>query len=317
MSLLHTLCTCSVLLTSPWRATATLSTVDDLSAHYQDIFKTGNRNAASHLWTKFILDRAGKLDAETLTRLFRGFCPVSGSPLPDDPHTRYTMTLPLVGGGRITGISHHCCWPCVCDMQNSVRVDTKTITTTDGPKQYHVLVIGNPCLHPDRLNQQFVDPFSQMTTSLQAEAPEVQCASDGGLVGAVLSDHGHPILGMFFTEDVTDGHPPEDASKYDGKCAARQASGYNSGMGLIFHKVAVINPISVDPTAPIEAYSVAVPQLLASRGTWMMGAVAIMLAACVGALALVRLKGVRPTSPSDDADVYLDPEFNAASAPKE
>ena len=34
------------------------TTVNDLHAEYGNIFKKGNRNAASHLWASFLLDRA-------------------------------------------------------------------------------------------------------------------------------------------------------------------------------------------------------------------------------------------------------------------
>lgn len=37
-----------------------------------------------------------------------GFCPVSGSPLPDDPHTRFYSQLQSVTGQVTSGITHHC-----------------------------------------------------------------------------------------------------------------------------------------------------------------------------------------------------------------
>merc|ERR1719261_1156768 len=82
-------------------AAAELQTGRDLASHYSEIFPTGNRNAASHKWTSFVLERAGGLDAGVLQGLFRGFCPVSGSPLPDAPDTRYHVTLPRVSGGQV------------------------------------------------------------------------------------------------------------------------------------------------------------------------------------------------------------------------
>ena len=39
-----------------------------------------------------------------------GFCPVSGSPLPDDPHTRFYSQLQSVTGQVTSGITHHCHW---------------------------------------------------------------------------------------------------------------------------------------------------------------------------------------------------------------
>eukprot|EP00438_Fugacium_kawagutii_P014648 Skav218865 [mRNA] locus=scaffold2417:218140:227055:+ [translate_table: standard] len=124
-------------------------------ARYEYIFKTGNRNAASHLWSSYILDRARELEPEKLELLFRGFCPVSGSPLPDDPHTRFYSTLPSVSGGSMSGITHHCCWPCICDTQSAVKTDTKRIQTAEGPRLYTFLVIGDPCAKPGKLDEAF------------------------------------------------------------------------------------------------------------------------------------------------------------------
>lgn len=220
------------------RAQAALQTVDDLASHYSEIFKTGNRNAASHLWSSFILERAASLPASTVERLFRGFCPISGSPLPDAPHTRYGASVPNAATGEmISGITHHCCWPCICDTQTATHADTKTVQTADGAKAYTFLVIGNPCVHPEKLDVSFND-FGRPAT-LREVAPEVMCQG-GALVGATLSDHGHPIIGMFFVGD--EGTASYTAnSVMAGKCEARQSAGYNSGMGAIFQKVAAIN----------------------------------------------------------------------------
>lgn len=38
---------------------------------------------------------------------------------------------------------HYCCWPCVCDVQDFVKVDTVTVTTRDqGRVKMHFAVIG-------------------------------------------------------------------------------------------------------------------------------------------------------------------------------
>merc|ERR1719162_1913624 len=178
---------------------------DDLKKQYYNIFKTGNRNAASHLWTSFILDRSSTMSEDQLKNLFKGFCPVSGSPLPDNPRTLYKVKLPTVTGDVLTGVTHHCCWPCICDTSDFIRIDTKTIKTSDGSRKQNVLVIGDPCSHPDKLKQSYVDPFSKQSTLLSDSAPELSCVDEGGqskLKGATYSDHGYPILGIFFSDDA-------------------------------------------------------------------------------------------------------------------
>jgi len=85
----------------------------------------------------------------------------------------------------------------VCDTQDFIRVDTKTITTAEGPKKYHFTVLGNPCDRAYKLNEPFIQPFGVRKTTLAQEAAEVRCV-DGKLQGATLSDNGYPIINMFF-----------------------------------------------------------------------------------------------------------------------
>lgn len=227
---------------------------EDLKIHYYDIFKTGNRNAASHLWSSYILNSTHLMPEDTIEKVFRGFCPVSGSPLPDDPHTAYRIKLPKVTGGTVTGVSHHCCWPCICDLFELVRVDQKTIKTANGDRSYDFFVIGDPCKNEAKLDKMFTDPFTQQPVSLRDEAPELKC-QNGRLAGAHFSDNGYVIIGMFFTSstDISQAeqnHPPQAVNPADptfgfsSMCQVRKKNGYNSGMGLIFHLVANINPIS-------------------------------------------------------------------------
>lgn len=222
-----------------------VETIDDLVNQYDHIFSpSGNRNAASHLWASYILAEAPSLSKATLETLFRGFCPVSGSPLLDDPATRYSSSLHHLDGTAIPGVTHHCCWPCICDLQESVRVDTADVRTAEGVEKYHFLVIGDPCKNEQRLDDEFGD--MGQTSSLRAAAPEVRC-EDGKLKGAVFSDNGHPIIGMYFTDaaevDEVSADPESQAVHYDDMCLERQKEGYNSGMGLIFHLVAAITPL--------------------------------------------------------------------------
>jgi len=236
---------------------AVLSGPDDLGKQYYNIFKSGNRNAASHLWASYVLNQASSMPAANVKNVFKGFCPVSGSPLPDQPRTRYKVSLRNVGGDLVTGVSHHCCWPCICDEVDFLRVDTKTVVTSDGPQVYNMLVLGDPCKYPDKLKVSFTDPFTQATTSLHEDAPELACTANNTLVGATYSDHGYPIVGLFFTDaaDMNDVpappvpmQPNDPTFGYGDMCHQRKQNGYNSGMGLIFHLVAKINPIPTTPT---------------------------------------------------------------------
>merc|ERR1712086_160572 len=116
--------------------------------------------------------------------------------------TRYRLTLDQVGGGRKrSGFMYYCCWPCVCDTQDFIKVDTKTVETLDGPRQFHFAVLGNPCDNPQELKKPFVQPFDRRETTLEREAMEVRCGPNGELEGATLSDHGYTIINMFFDHE--------------------------------------------------------------------------------------------------------------------
>uniref|UniRef100_A0A0G4GAV7 Uncharacterized protein n=1 Tax=Chromera velia CCMP2878 TaxID=1169474 RepID=A0A0G4GAV7_9ALVE len=245
-----------------WKGT----TIDDLRAEYGNIFKKMNRNAASHLWSSFILDRAFQMPAERVEHLFTGFCAVSGSPVRPRDHNRYGLNLETVTGRRRFGFMHYCCWPCVCDTQDFIKVDSKTITTADGEKQYWFAVIGNPCDVPGSLDT----PFNQrgVPYTLRKVAPELECTPEGKLKGATLSDGGYVIISMFFDSRPTDDEqtpPPalqeggprpgrlsthgpfvfQHEGEYEPMCTERAQYGYQSGMGEIFRQAASVAPVGI------------------------------------------------------------------------
>jgi hypothetical protein len=208
---------------TPWSG----QTVQDLWNEYRNIFKFGNRNAASHLWSTFILERSAQMSPEKLELMFSGFCAgtlscftscflfcaarsfrarqcqkfahhaplftcihihmhtyinvctyiVSGSPVRPNDYNRYLLRLDMVNGKKRTGAMHYCCWPCVCDTQDFIRVDTKTVPTSEGPKQYHFAVLGNPCDHAYKLNEPFVQvSFADMYCACACVCVRCACA---------------------------------------------------------------------------------------------------------------------------------------------
>ena len=175
-------------------ASAEPANVRDLHREYRNIFKHGNRNAASHRWAAFLLQRAHQMTEQRLDLFFSGFCAVSGSPVRPSDYNRYRLTLPQVGGAGsnafATGYMHYCCWPCVCDTQDWIRVDTRSVATLDGNKSYHFAVIGNPCKYESQLHEPFVQPFGRGETTLARTAVSSVCRPihvanrvSGGCVG--------------------------------------------------------------------------------------------------------------------------------------
>ena len=200
--------------------------------------------------------------AAQIESLFSGFCAVSGSPVYPSDYKRYRLRLKhAVTGVDEVGFMYYCCWPCVCDTWDFIKVDTLTVHTADGPKKYRFAVIGDPCRNEEQLDVPFVQPFDGRTTTLRRDAPEVRCA-DGRLIGATRTDHGFVAISMFFdapSEEEADrgvwqpgritrsgGHVFQDDVEYSDMCTERASNGYNSGMGEIFRRVAAITPISTE-----------------------------------------------------------------------
>lgn len=250
-------------LVEPWDG----RTVQDLHREYGNIFRYGNRNAASHMWSSFLINRARFMPENRFQHLSGGYCAVSGSPVSPSDSTRYRLSLERADGtGKQTGFMYYCCWPCVCDTQDFIKVDTKTVTTAEGPREYSFAVIGNPCERPQELSRPFVQPFDHRSTTIEQEAREVRCSKNGELEGATMSDHNYVIISMFF-----DASKPtlrfQDESDFEFMCDDRKNHGYNSGMGEIFRRVAAISPIALRPAfAPIAGLTV--KQLHVEAARW-------------------------------------------------
>ena len=280
-------------LVTPWRAT----TVRELHAEYANIFRHGNRNAASHLWSSFLLDRARFLTTKEFLHLASGYCAISGSPVHPSASTRYRMSLERVdGSGKVAGSMYYCCWPCVCDTNDFIRVDTKTVATSDqGARAFNVSVIGDPCLKPGMLNMPFLQPFDKRTTTIAAEAREVRCGKQG-LEGASYSDHGYVVIGLYFAPGRAQPGSSQDGASFRGMCDDRAAAGYNSGMGEIFRQVAAISPVEI--AAQLVAPSSLPPKQLAiaarRQGVTVRGLEKPQLVAALEKLLPARLRSLKP-----------------------
>lgn len=217
-----------------------------LIKHYSKVFRTGNRNAASHLWSSFLFNQSVSKSAAEFEDLFTGFCGISGSVvLPISAESRWRLTLQDVSGGQHTGIMYYCTgcygWPCLCDARENMKIDTKTVVMKDGStKQYKVAVVGNPCktqAMSTKLYAEITDPMYQgKHVTLQMAAPELFCAGSV-LQGATLSDHGHIIEAMFF--DDNKDVQAHNEGEFTEMCASRG----NAGMGPIFRTLASVNPL--------------------------------------------------------------------------
>lgn len=179
------------------------------------------------------------MPAARLESMFTGFCPVAAATVPPGPDTRYRVTLPTVTEGKRTGILHLCAWPAFCDSLDSLKVDTKTVHVEGGAqRQYHFVVVGDPCAHPDMLARPFYDMARRVQSTLAAEAPELMCGPDGALLGTTLSDGGYVIVSMFHDDVGQRAHRQEEFSQ-----ACRERGKVDFHPGDVFRMVAAVTPI--------------------------------------------------------------------------
>jgi hypothetical protein len=155
------------------------------------------------------------------------------------------MSLDNVDGyGSRRGIMYFCCWPCACDTKDLIKVDTKRVVLQDEERLYHFVVIGNPCVHQEKLNEMHDDPFGRGKYSLATSAPDLKC-KDGMLEHAVLSDNGYVIVGLLHGAGAfQEADLVADDMSMSSMCQERASSGYASGMGTIFRLAAGINNMS-------------------------------------------------------------------------
>ena len=65
------------------------TTIQQLWGEYNNIFRHGNRNAASHLWSAFLMDHAATMPLGHYNQLSAGYCAVPGPPATPQQRTRY------------------------------------------------------------------------------------------------------------------------------------------------------------------------------------------------------------------------------------
>ena len=201
--------------------------VGRLADQYQTIFaKSKNRNAAGYLWAAFILDRSEHFEPEEIRSLFSEYCPVSGSPVRPmrKPFAYSQEGTKLKATDRSDGEKglsvHHCCWPCICDLQDCASVSKVQVPVRGGyTVEFDMLVIDNPC--EGREDGSFVQ-----------EAPAVMC-KNGKLEGARYTHDGKPIIGMLQSSNHTESAPGPISEM----CSKRAENNYRNGMGNIFRKV--------------------------------------------------------------------------------
>ena len=162
----------------PWAG----ETVRDLHREYQNIFRYGNRNAASHRWATFLRAERVHERGEAHPHVHRV---LRRERLPD--HALRLQQVPArARQRRRAGRARQ--RPCTTAAGRRLRRRTYQGGHQDGDaargesRQFHFAVIGNPCDDPAALRRPFVQPFDGRSTTL-ARTPQRWCNPDGSLEG--------------------------------------------------------------------------------------------------------------------------------------
>ncbi|CAD7951234.1 unnamed protein product [Amoebophrya sp. A120] len=249
------------------------ATGECISQGYDTVFDTAhgsNRNAASHLWVTYLTNKFRDEtieSAEVYLRQMTNFCPVSGSPLTNGG-MQLQWTAPATGSAGSSsstygiqpaasgvtvpgGYSHHCCVPCVCDMNTHVRVDEwtpknkdnvallknhGTVKDKEAAGTVYALVIRDPCAA--NKNDSAKAKLAKLTGG---PAPAIICDGEKLKAGEVeTSDNGFVVIGLYYTQAAGQSETAEAAMPQT-ECAARSSAGCaQSGMGAIFIQAACL-----------------------------------------------------------------------------
>merc|ERR1712194_418781 len=181
-------------------------------------------------WSNWLLSQTQQFSPERLQKYFAMFCGVSGAPLgPEEGNTsssRWNLHLKdVIGDASRQGFMYYCTgcrsWPCLCDAQDFLRVDTKTVVLQGGIKRkYRFVVVGDPCRNEALLNTPYFEPGEKAELKIKDVSPEVACEG-GRLKHSTLSDHGHVILSMFHDHDTALAAKAYSQKDYASQCRNR------------------------------------------------------------------------------------------------
>ncbi len=119
-----------------------------LTDNWNKIFVDGNRNSASSMFFKFIID-IPQLSFTDFLEYNKLYCAVSGSLISPNSPANFIMIEEFNTNQKICGDYYMCCWPCLCDVMKYAKVIKMNHKFTDGEKTFYAITIANPCSKTD------------------------------------------------------------------------------------------------------------------------------------------------------------------------
>ena len=210
-------------------------TYETLMNDFNLIFKDRNRNAGGVQFFHHIHNRSNELTKEEYLSHHKVYCAVSGSPIKPHENNKDKIVVKGTDNKEYIGDYYRCCWPCLCDIMRYVRLENHQVELTDGILDYHVLVIGDPCLKEEEIPN---------------EITSFECFNNENVNG-VKTESGNLIIGVLHNAREYDPNK-HDIEEVQQKCNERintLPEDLKGGMGDIFVLLSLINPLS-DHTSP-------------------------------------------------------------------
>ncbi len=194
------------------------------------IFQDRNRNAGGVQFFHHIHNKRNVLTKDKYLSHHKVYCAVSGSPIKPHKNNKDKIVVKGLDNKEYIGDYYRCCWPCLCDIMKYVRLEEHSVELADGILDYHVLVIGDPCIKEEEIPDEI--------TSFKCKNNET--------ANGTKTKNGNLIIGVLHNVKEYDSnlHNIDDVNN---KCKDRmntEPENLKGGMGDIFVLLSLINPLS-------------------------------------------------------------------------
>jgi len=151
------------------------------------------------------------------------YCAVSGSPIDPNRPTRFNyVTVNHVNGNKFIGKYYRCCTPCLADIMKYTKVEHHKVTLKDGPHEYLVLTIGDPCIKEN---------------DIPSEVSSFQCLN-GRTQNGIISESGRLIIGVLHDHEEYNSSTHDELLAYSLEISEERMNtdpdNLRGGMGDIF-----------------------------------------------------------------------------------
>lgn len=204
-------------------------TYETLMNDFNLIFQDRNRNAGGVQFFHHIHNKRNGLTKDEYLSHHKVYCAVSGSPIKPHKNNKDKIVVRGLGNKEYIGDYYRCCWPCLCDIMKYVRLEEHTVELADGILDYHVLVIGDPCLKEEEIPDEI--------TSFKCKNNET--------VNGTKTKNGNLIIGVLHNVKEYDLNK-HNIDEVNSKCDDRmntEPENLKGGMGDIFVLLSLINPL--------------------------------------------------------------------------